>query len=74
MLADTPFLGRDLLVWLVLAFGAAMVVGYGLALLRPPPKPKRKGQVSQPPVGRSVAMIGIGAVATIWALATLLSH
>ena len=30
------FLGEDLLGWLLLALGAAMVVGNGLAIIRPP--------------------------------------
>lgn len=38
MLAQNPelFLGEDLLAWLVLAFGGALVVGNVAALLRPP--------------------------------------
>ena len=38
VLAQNPelFLGEDLLAWLVLAFGAALVVGNVAALLRPP--------------------------------------
>ena len=30
------FLGEDLLSWLLLALGAAMAVGNGMALVRPP--------------------------------------
>jgi hypothetical protein len=66
------FLGKDLLPLLVLALGAAMVVGNGLALLRPPPKPK-KGELARAPAGRSLIMVAIGLVAAIWALATLLA-
>ena len=66
------FLGDDLLPFLVLALGAALVVGNGLALLRPPPAPK-EGELARAPVARSVVMIVIGAVAAIWALATLTS-
>lgn len=69
---ETAFLGHDLLVWIVLAFGAAMVVGYGAALLRPTPPPKRKGELQHAPVGRSVLMICVGSIATVWALATLI--
>ena len=38
LLAQNPqlFLGKDLLAWLVLAFGAALVVGNVAALVRPP--------------------------------------
>ena len=66
------FLGEDLLPLLVLALGAAMVVGNGLALLRPPPAPK-EGELERAPVGRSVVMIAVGFVAGIWALASLLT-
>ena len=66
------FLGRDLLPLLVLALGAAMVVGNGLALLRPPPRPK-PGELPRAPVNRSLAMIAIGAVAAVWALASLVA-
>jgi hypothetical protein len=66
------FLGEDLLPFLVLALGAALVVGNGLALLRPPPAPK-EGELARAPVARSVVMIVIGAIAAIWALATLTS-
>jgi len=72
-LADQLFLGRDLLVYLVLALGAAMVVGNGLALLRPPAKPK-KGELARAPTGRSLTMVVIGAVATLWAIATLVAR
>ena len=66
------FLGEDLLPLLVLALGAAMVVGNGLALLRPPPTPK-EGELDRAPVGRSMVMVAVGLLAGIWALASLLS-
>lgn len=66
------FLGDDLLPLLVLALGAAMVVGNGLALIRPPAAP-RPGELGKAPPARSVVMITIGAVAAIWALASLAS-
>lgn len=66
------FLGEDLLPFLVLALGAAMVVGNGLALVRPPAK-RDEGELEQAPLARSVTMIAIGAVAAIWALASLLA-
>jgi hypothetical protein len=71
-LAEKLFLGNDLLAWLLLALGGALVVGNGLALVRPPER-SRTGDLDRAPVRRSVIMIVIGAVATIWALATLLS-
>ncbi len=66
-------LGDDLLTWLLLAFGGALLVGNALALVRPP-RPQQ-GDLQQaperPPLGRSLTMIGVGAVATIWAIASL---
>lgn len=66
------FLGDDLLPYLVLALGGALVVGNGLALLRPRPDVE-EGELARAPVGRSVVMVLVGLVATVWALATLTS-
>jgi len=65
-------LGDDLLPYLVLALGAALVFGNGLALVRPP-KEVRDDELARAPVGRSAVMIGVGLVAAIWALASLLT-
>lgn len=74
MLAEEFFLGNDLLAWLLLALGGALVFGNTMALLRPPPKARKKSDdLSRAPMGRSVLMIGIGLVAAIWALASLTS-
>jgi hypothetical protein len=70
MLADTLLLGNDLLAWLVLALGGAMVVGNVMALVRPPARP-RQGELSRPPVGRSALYVVLGVLAAVWALATL---
>lgn len=75
---DDPqlFLGEDFLPWMVLAFGAAMVVGPLLALVRPPARDDADAAASdppRPPIARTVAMMVIGAVAAIWGLASLLS-
>lgn len=40
---DGLFLGEDFFPWMVLAFGAAMVVGNVLALLRPPDDVRKGG-------------------------------
>ncbi|MEW6154008.1 MAG: hypothetical protein AB1673_08490 [Actinomycetota bacterium] len=72
MLAQTLFLGDNLLPLLVLALGAALLVGNGLALVRPPRETKA-GELNRAPVGRSVTMALVGVVAAIWALASLLS-
>ena len=66
------FLGDNLLPYLVLALGGALLVGNGLALLRPPPEPK-EGELTRAPLARTIVMMVIGLVATIWALATLLT-
>ncbi len=67
------FLGEDLLAWLVLAIGAAMAVGNGLALVRPPEQRRNDDDLAQAPVGRAVVYIVIGVVAAIWGFATLIA-
>ena len=64
-------LGDDLLPWLTLALGAALLVGNGLALLRPPEKPK-EGDLERAPVTRTSLQMAIGLIASVWALASLL--
>ena len=66
------FGGADLLPLLVLALGGALVVGNGLALLRPPAQSK-EGELSKAPAGRSLVMMTVGLIAAIWAIATLTS-
>ena len=66
------FLGNDLLAWLILALGGALLVGNGLALVRPPEQPER-GDLRRAPAGRTALMMVVGAVAAVWALASLLS-
>ena len=67
------FLGNDLLAWLVLALGGALVVGNGLALVRPPEQLDR-GDLRRAPVTRTLVMMAIGALAAVWSLASLLSR
>lgn len=71
--ADELFLGHDLLAWLVLAVGGALVVGNLAALIRPP---TQVGDAAPSAAlrRRSAIYIGIGAIAAIWALATLLTR
>lgn len=65
-------LGDDLLAWLVLAIGGALLVGNVLAIARPPERPHAEGDLARAPIGRSVVMAAIGLIGTAWALATLL--
>jgi hypothetical protein len=65
------FLGEDLLAYLVLALGAALAVGNVLALVRPP-EDVPEGDLARAPVARSLVMAVVGALAAIWALASLL--
>jgi hypothetical protein len=66
------FLGEDLMAWIVLALGAALAGGTALALVRPPPAPT-EGDLERPPLARSLAMIVLGTLAAIWALASLVA-
>lgn len=66
------FLGEDLLAWLILALGAALLVGNGLAIVKPPPRAK-EGDLPRAPVARSLVMAAVGLVAAVWALASLVS-
>jgi hypothetical protein len=72
MLSDVNPLGDDLLPWLLLAFGAALSIGTGLALVRPPSE-QAEGDLARPPLARSLVMIFVGVVAALWGLATLLT-
>jgi hypothetical protein len=65
------FLGDDLLTWLLLALGGALLVGNVLAIVRPPAE-AAEGDLRRAPLGRSLLMAAVGAVAAIWALASLI--
>lgn len=67
------FLGEDLLAWLVLAFGGALFVGNLLAIVKPPAKQLDEHHLERAPVVRSAVYAGIGLVAAVWALASLVS-
>lgn len=76
------FLGENLPSYLVLALGAALAVGNLAALIKPRPVESDDGAdpdinpddvvLERPPLGRSLVMIGLGTVAAVWALASLL--
>ena len=65
------FLGEELLGWLLLALGAAMVVGNGLAIMRPPTT-KNDTDLRKAPMLRSLIYICLGLIASVAALGTLI--
>lgn len=67
------FLGEDLLAYLVLAFGGALFIGNLLAVVRPPERQLDEAHLDRAPVARSLIYSGIGLIAAIWALASLIS-
>jgi hypothetical protein len=67
------FLGEDLLAYLVLAVGGALFAGNLLAVVRPPERQLDDTHLERAPVVRSVVYAGIGLIAAIWALASLIS-
>lgn len=66
------FLGKDLLAWLVLALGGALLFGNVMAVVRPPEKKRSDDDLERAPVVRSLGMAAVGLVAAVWALASLL--
>lgn len=67
------FLGDDLLAWLTLALGAALLVGNVAAIVRPPDQPREEGALERAPVTRSLVMAVVGGIAAVWALASLIA-
>lgn len=64
--------GDNLLQHLLLALGAALVVGNVLALARPPQAGTRaRGDLRQAPLRRSLIMMCIGLVVVVWTVASL---
>jgi hypothetical protein len=68
------FLGKDLIVWLLLALGGALFVGNVLALVRPPTAPRAEGDLQQAPRSRSITMAVVGLVVAVAALAALVTR
>ena len=66
-------LGEDLLPYLVLAIGGGLLIGNIAALVRPPEKRQSETDLEQAPIVRTLGMAAIGLVASIWAIASLLS-
>ena len=68
------FLGDDLLPFLLLAMGGALLAGNLAAVIRPPARATRKdGDLEQAPVARSLVMAGVGLVIALWAIISLVS-
>lgn len=64
--------GENLLALLVLALGSALAVGNVLALIRPRSLDDvQDDELERPPLARSLLMIAIGLLATVWSLASL---
>jgi hypothetical protein len=73
LLAETLVLGDNLLAYMLLAFGGALAVGNTLAIVRPPERPKQKGDLERAPLIRSVVFAVLGTFVALWAAASLLS-
>ncbi|MGI9605093.1 MAG: hypothetical protein ACR2P0_03040 [Acidimicrobiales bacterium] len=72
MFAQTLFLGDNLLPLLTLAFGGALVAGNVMALIRPPEGRRHDTDLERAPLIRTIVFISVGALMTVWALASLL--
>ncbi|SRR6266508_148353 len=68
--AAAVFLGDDLLAYLVLALGGALALGNLLAMVRPNPHAE-DGDLVRAPLGRSLVMAMVGALAAVWAAVSL---
>ncbi|MCH1513014.1 MAG: hypothetical protein P8J01_07510 [Acidimicrobiales bacterium] len=66
------FLGENLIVLLALAFGGALAVGNFMALVNTRGAPK-DSDYERPPLGRTVVMIVVGLVVSLWAIVSLIS-
>ena len=72
MILGDNLLGDNLLIYLVLALGAALLLGNLLALLKPPTRPNA-GELARAPMGRSLLMALVGFLAALWALGSLVA-
>lgn len=68
------FLGKDLIVWLLLALGGALFAGNVMALVRPPHGPRAEGELESAPRSRSITMAAIGLVVAVAALGALIAR
>ena len=67
------FLGKDLIVWLLLALGGALFAGNVMALVRPPQQLK-EGDLERAPRSRSIIMAAIGLIVAVAALGALVAR
>jgi hypothetical protein len=56
-----------------LALGAALFAGNLMAVIRPPERQRDDTNLERAPVVRSLVFAGLGLVAAVWALATLIA-
>lgn len=68
------FLGKDLIVWLLLALGGALFVGNVMAVVRPPEGARTEGDLERAPRIRSLTMAAIGFLVAVSALAALVGR
>ncbi len=68
------FLGKDLIVWLLLAMGGALFAGNLMAVIRPPEGPRDETDLDSAPKARSLTMAAIGLVVAVAALAALITR
>ena len=68
------FLGKDLIVWLLLALGGALFVGNVMAVIRPSAGARTEGDLDRAPRIRSLTMAAIGFVVSVAAVAALVSR
>ena len=66
------FLGEDLLAWMVIALGGALLAGYVAAFIRHTKLRRDANDLTKAPVVRSVVMATIGTSAMVWAFVSLL--
>jgi len=67
------FLGDDLIVWLLLAMGAALFAGNLMALIRPPERRQSETDLDRAPRSRSISMALIGLLVAFAALGALIA-
>ena len=61
------------MAWMVLAVGGAMAAGNFAALVRPPRSGRVSGDLPRAPIGRCIAFAAAGLLASVWALASLVT-